>query len=809
MTDRIEATADNGLEIPIAELRWSCVENWLTFSSTADLEPAKGVVGQDDAVEALRFGLEIDAPGQNVYVRGLTGTGRTTTLEHLLADLRPPRPPTEDRCYVHNFEQPERPRLLSVPRGKGVRLAQLLDDFVSFVKAQLAPALATDTVRARRSELDDRTQKSMLEIGKPFEDELKANQLALVPVQMGQMVQPTILPVVNGEPVPLGKFEELVQQGAVDAAQAEAVHRNISEFARRFEEVSQKIQEVQRDHGEALKALYESEARRVVSYKVAAIEREFPEEPVRAFIGQVVDDLVSNRLGMLGEDMEFTRSYRVNPILSRPADGDCPIVRERAPTLRNLLGNIDREFSAMGAFRSDHLMIHAGALLRADGGYLLLEAREVLSEPGSWKILLRALKSGQLEIVPSEVSDFWSGPLLKPEPIPLQIKVVLIGDADLYGMLDQYDQDFSYLFKVLADFETTIPRDATGVHFYGSVLARLVREEGLLPIDREGVMAMTEHGARIAGQKDKLTTRFGRLADVAREANYVAAKEGASQVTRTHVYQAVTRGRRRADLPARRYRRLISDGTIRIQTEGEQIGQINGLAVIQAGPLTYGFPTRITASIGPGTAGAVNIEREAELSGSIHTKGFYILGGLLRNLLKTDHPLAFSASIAFEQSYGGIDGDSASGAEMLCLLSALTNVPLRQDLAITGAIDQMGHIQPIGAVSEKVEGFYDVCRDVGLTGHQGVVIPRANAGDLMLNPELLEVCAAGRFHVYAVDTVQQALQLFTSWEPGAADAHGEYPEGTLMHLARRKARDYWQMVTDVRTPGKRAADAAQ
>jgi len=796
MDDDTRRSAAEPTRIPIADLRWQCVEDWLTFSTTAELQPVQGVVGQDDALAALHFGLEIDAPGQNVYVRGLTGTGRTTTVEHLLADIRPPCPPTEDRCYVHNFDQPDRPRLLTVPRGKGLLLARRLDDFIAFVKAQLAPALASDTVRARRGELDDETQKSILELGKPFEDELRSNGLALVPVQIGQVVQPTIVPLVNGEPVPMNKYEELLAQGAVDAAQAETVHRKISEFARRFEDVSQKIREVQLRHSDALKSLYEAEARRVLQYHVGRIEEEFPEQAVQSFLHQVVDDLVSNRLQVLGEDMEFTRSYRVNPILARPADARCPVIRERSPTMRNLLGNIDREFSAMGAFRSDHLMIHAGALLRADGGYLVLEAREVLNEPGSWKILLRALKSGELEIVPSELSDFWSGPVLKPEAIPLKVKVILIGDAGLYQMLDQYDPDFAYLFKVLADFETTIPRDEIGVHYYGGVIARVAQEEGLLPFDRQGVMAMTEHGARIAGQKNKLTTRFGRLADIAREANYIAVKANLSVVGREQVYEAIARGRRRADLPARRYRKLITDGTIRIQTDGEQIGQINGLAVIQAGPLTYGFPTRITASIGPGTAGAVNIEREAELSGSIHTKGFYILGGLLRNLLKTDHPLAFSASIAFEQSYGGIDGDSASGAEMVCLLSALTAVPLRQDLAMTGAIDQLGHIQPIGAVSEKVEGFYEVCREAGLTGKQGVVIPRANAGDLMLNPELLEVCAAGRFNVYAVDTVQQALELFTGWTPGSADANGQYPKGTLLRLARSKARDYWEMVAD-------------
>jgi ATP-dependent Lon protease len=471
----------------------------------------------------------------------------------------------------------------------------------------------------------------------------------------------------------------------------------------------------------------------------------------------------------------------------------CPVVNESAPTLQNLLGNIEREFSSMGTFRSDHTMIHAGSLLRADGGYLVLEVREILNEPGAWKVLLRTLKTGQLEMVPSEMSYFWSGQVLQPEPIPLKVKVILIGDPGLYQMLDYYDPDFSYLFKVLADFDTTIARDSQGVQFYAGILARIAQQEDLLAFDRSAVAAMTEHGARIAGVKDRLTTKFGRLTDVAREAAFIAQKQKKACVSAEDVYNAIARGRRRADLPARHFRKNIADGVIRIQTQGSQVGQINGLAVIQAGPLTYGFPSRITASVGAGTAGTVNIEREAELSGAIHTKGFYILGGLMRNLLKTNHPLAFSASVAFEQSYGGIDGDSASGAEMVCLLSALTCVPIRQDLAMTGAIDQLGHVQPIGAVSEKVEGFYAVCKEVGFTGSQGVVIPRTNAGDLMLDPEIVNECANGRFHVYAVDTIYEAIELFSGQSAGVAADDGRYPEDTFLGRAQHRAYDYWRM----------------
>ena len=780
------------LAIPSEDLRWQCNEAWLDFETTADVEPIATVVGQDDALAALQFGLETVAPGQNIYVRGLTGTGRATLVEQLLTDIGPPCPQTPDRCYVHNFDQPDQPRLLTVARGQGVKLAERMDRLIQFIEEQLGPQLSSDAVRSRRWALDEKVQASIREVGKPFEEELRAAELALVPIQVGQVIQPTILPLVKGEPVSLDKLDEMVQQGSMEATKPDEIRRRISDFARRFEDLNLKVNEIQQQHSDALNTLYEEEARRILRFQVERITKEFGEAEVDTFLQRVVDDLITHRLHLLGTDSNFTSLYRVNPLLSRPEGEDCPVIRETSPSLQNLLGNVDREFSATGTYHSDHMMIHAGSLLRADGGYLVLEVRDVLAEPGSWKVLLRALKTGLLDIVPSELAYYLMGPLLTPEPVPLNVKVILIGDPGLYQMLDYYDPDFPHLFKVLADFDNAIPRDQQGVLYYAGVLAKIISAEDLLPFDRCAVMAMSEHGARIAGERSKLTMRFGRVADVAREASHIAAKNGLAVVSREQVYEAVRRGRHRADLPARKYRARMVDGTIRINTEGKAPGQINGLAVIQSGPLTYGFPSRITASIGPGSAGTVSIERESDLSGAIHTKGFYILGGLLRNLLQTEHPLAFSASIAFEQSYGGIDGDSASGAEMVCLLSALAQVPLRQDLAMTGAIDQVGNIQPIGAVSEKVEGFYELCRDKGLTGEQGVVIPAANAADLMLNPELLQVCAEGKFHVYAVSTIHEALELFTGFEAGVADDAGNYKAGSLLHLAKSRAYEFWK-----------------
>lgn len=483
-------TVSATLRVAAADLRWCCDEAWLSFASTDEVEALTGVVGHDDTIEALRFGLEITGPGQHIFVRGLPGTGRLSLVRQLLDDIRPTCPLVDDRCYVHNFAQPDHPRLLTVPRSQGSILSRRIDELITFIQHDLGPLLASDALRAQRATLDDRLQEEIRRVGEPLEADLQAHHLALVLVQAGATGQPALLPVIDGTPVSPERFRALRAQGAINEA----------------------------------------------------------------------------------EDVN--------------------------------------------------------------------------------------------------------------------IKVILLSDPALYALLEAHDPDFAELFKVLADYETSIARNQQGVRSYAGFLAHLARHEGLPPFARDAVVALTEQGARIVARRDRLTTQFGRLADIPREATFLADRHGSRTVTGAHVQDTTWQRTHRVDLPARHFRTLVAEGTLRIQTRDAEVGQVNGLVVSHAGSLTYGFPSRITATIGPGTAGAVHIEREADLSGAIHTKGFYMLGGLLRFLLRSSHPLAFSASIAFEQSYGGIDGDSASGAEMCCLLSALTDVPLRQDPAMTGAIGQ-------------------------------------------------------------------------------------------------------------------------
>ncbi|MHC4101182.1 MAG: Lon protease family protein [Planctomycetota bacterium] len=774
-------------------LRWRCEAESLPFTTTDDVEPAPGVIGQDAAIDALRFGLETRAAGQNVFVRGLMGTGRMTLVRRVLEELKPTRPTTRDRCYVHNFAQPDRPRLVSLPQGQTRRFRRLVDEMADFIRDDLRRALSAERIRARKAEIDQHAEDQVTAVVAPFERALSEAGLALVTLPTGTVGHAVIFPVVDEKPVTPQEFEMLHEQGKVSDEQLDHFRQQREAFEKELAEIHRQVHDIRRRHAETVGPLLEGEARSILAEFVARIIAEFPEPEVKAFLSEIIDDVVEERLAALGseEQDDFTGIYRVNALLQQP-DGDaCPIIIENTPTMTNLLGAVDREAGPMGMFRSNHMMIRAGSLLRADGGYLILEARDVLTEPGAWKVLVRTLRSGRLEIVPPEMSYPWLSPSLKPEPIDVNVKVVLLGDAGLYYLLDSMDEDFPNLFKVLADFDTVIPRDDEGVGHYASVLSRIAQDENLPPLDRSAVAALVEHGARIAAKGSKLTARFGRVADIAREGAFIAGKNGSSCVTGDDVRDAIRRTKRRADLPSRRFRELLADGTICVQTSGTAVGQINGLAVLQAGPLTFGFPARITATIGPGTAGVINIEREAALSGAIHTKGFYILGGLLRHLLQTDHPLAFVASIAFEQSYGGIDGDSASGAEICCLLSALTEIPIRQSLAMTGAIDQLGHLLAIGAVNEKIEGFFDTCCDAGTVDGAGVIIPRANADDLMLRHDVVDACSEGKFHVYAVETVHEAIELLTGRPAGIRDAQGNYTEGSVLALAVTRAHEYW------------------
>jgi ATP-dependent Lon protease len=562
-------------------------------------------------------------------------------------------------------------------------------------------------------------------------------------------------------------------------------------YQKRLQETSRKVNEIIREAGREVFELNEKIARQLAEDFTAPLLEKFSTPQVETYIREVIDDVVENHLQSGNEQKpDFKELYGVNVILSHDDEHVRPVVEENTPSLINLLGTVEPEWGPGGMAISDFRGVRAGALLQADSGYLILDVNDLISEPGSWRALMRTLRTGRLEIVPPEVGWMRQTVVTQPEPIEIHVRVILIGDMRTYYQLDHADPDFRELFKVLADFDSELNRDEYGVQQYGSVVAGLAAAESLPPFHRSAVAALTEHGARIVARKNRLTARFGRIADIAREAAFLAKGE---VVKSDHVKSAIQRGKDRASLPSRKFREMVESQTLMVQTTGEVVGQINGLAVMHSGPLTYGFPARITATIGPGSAGLINIEGRAQMSGSIHTKGFHILGGLLRHLLRTEHPMTFSASLAFEQSYGGIDGDSASGAEIVCLLSALTNVPVKQSMAMTGAIDQLGHLEAIGGVNEKIEGFFDACDYFGLNGEQGCVVPKSNAGDLMLREDVVEACKNGKFHVYAVDNIYDAIELMTGHEAGRPGEDGTYPEGSLLAKAHDEVEKFWRL----------------
>lgn len=780
---------DHSTRLPAHALRWHCDETQLDFTSTAELDPAKGVLGQPIALAAMRFGVECDAPGQNIYVRGLSGTGRMTLVRAVLEELDPQPRRRLDRCYVHNFSQPDRPRLLTLAAGQGPVLRKQLRQCVEFIGTRLGESLESQDVQQRMEAIKAQTQAAVKDLTAPLEQELHDQGLTLVQLQNGPVARSAVYALREGQPVAPEVLRQQVLAGELDAQEAEQLEQAIAVYSQRVDSLGREAAKAWQQGLEAVASLVEDETRTVLNTLFQPLREAFDQEPLHRFIGELIEDVIENRLpGSNTDNLPDAQDiYGVNVVITHSADGPGPVITEHAPTVANLLGRIEPDFVSGGQPVSNYNGIRAGALLQADGGFLALDANDVLSEPGAWRLLMRALRTGSVTLAPTELGLPQATQSLKPEPIDIQVRVILIGSSGLFYQLDQVDQDFSDLFKVLADFDSEIDRDDQGVMSYAGVLAKLCHEEDLPHFTACGVAAMAEHGARIAARRERLTARFGRVADIAREAAFRARQANSDTVQRSHVEHTIRQTRYRASLPSQRYQQLIADRTIGVETHGSVVGQINGMAVIHAGPLAYGFPARLTATVGPGRAGVIDIEGAAALAGSIHTKGFHILGGLLRYVLRTEHPLAFSASIAFEQSYGGIDGDSASGAEFCCLISALTGVPIRQGIAMTGAIDQHGHVQAIGGVNEKVDGHFDACAALGLDGTQGAIVPQANAGDLMLRDEVVAACEAGQFHVYAVETVGQALEVLTGQASGDPAASEPYAEDSLFALAQQQA----------------------
>lgn len=786
------------LELPPDKLRWQCPESLLPFTTTRDLQPIRTILGQERAVEAIRVGLQMRSPGFNVFVAGPSGTGRTTTVRQLLREVAQQGPVPDDWCYVHNFDRPDVPAAIRLPAGKGREFQRAMERLITRLRRDLPKVFTSDVYRERRNALIERFGAEQRKRISSFEQKARKEGFVVVQIQVGIVTRPDLVPVVEDRPVPFEKLEALAAQGQFDVDRLDQLRSKYQSLMVELGEIVEEMRQTERHLTEAIHDLDRQTAGTVLRHPLEELRARFPYPRVDQFLEQVRAHVLSHLEELRGEESspegsdqreDPLRLLRVNVVVDNSGLTGPPVVFENHPTYKNLFGTIERVAGAAGEWRSDFTHLRAGSFAKANGGYLVLQARDLLLEPNVWPALKRALKTGQVEIQAPESLAFFPGSTLKPEPIPCDVKVVLIGDRDVYYLLYQLDDDFKKIFKIKADFDDVMPRTPESIAQYASFVKKICEDEHLLPFDRDAVARVVEFGVRLAAGRGKISTRFNDVADLIRESSYWATREGSGLVTGDHVRQAWNARLYRLKLPEEKLQEYIQEGLILVDTEGWKVGQVNGLSIVELGDYRFGRPSRITAQVSVGRAGVINIEREAELSGPIHSKGVLILTGYLRGLFARNKPLAMSASLCFEQLYSGVEGDSASSAEIFALLSALADVPLRQDLAVTGSLNQLGEIQPVGGVNEKIEGFFDVCRVQGLTGTQGVIIPARNVEDLALREDVVQAVAEGKFHIYAIHTVEEGIALLTGLPAGRLP-DGSFAPGSVFARADLRLREF-------------------
>lgn len=809
----MSVTTDKTMTMPTEltpdKLRWRCELARVPFETTAQAQKREGFVGQERALRALKMGVELSAPGYNVFVCGLAGTSRGGTIAQMIEDLHPATKPSLDKCYVNNFKIPDRPRLLSLPRGSANVFKKDMQAGVDFLRRRIPQVFEGEPFQRQKGRIVERFSVREKELMDDFTRRIARDQFALGHMQVGAVALPEIFPVLEGQMVPIEDVSKLVHEGKLETGVAEEIERKYEQFRQEFTVVYRKTLTLSRELASELSYLEQEAASVLVDGVIEELKEKYPGAGVSEYLEEVRHHLLDNlgpfkeREGeeeqsgeqpevlqkMPGPERDPFRVYGVNVILSHNSESDSPVIFETTPTYANLFGTIQRAYDARGGWTSDFMDLRGGSLLRADGGFLIMYSIEALSEPGVWRALKRTLNHTRLEIQPLEVFYPFATTALKPEPVELNVKVILIGDRDLYELLYEYEEDFRKIFKVRVEFDEEMPLSDGVMEEYAGRLRGLSEKENLFPYDRGAFAAILEYGVRKAGRRNKVTARFVDIADLAREAHYTAAAAGENVVRAAHVRSAIASKMERHNLVETRIREMIEEGTLLVDLTGTCVGQVNGLSVMEIGGYAFGKPVRITASAALGKAGLINIEREANLSGRFHDKGVHIIAGYLRSCFAKDKPLSLAASICFEQSYSGVDGDSASSTEIYALLSALSELPLRQDIAVTGSMNQRGDIQAIGGVNEKIEGFFDTCRIEGLTGTQGVMIPAANVEDLMLREDVLEAVKSGKFHIWPIGRVEQGVELLTGTRAGQRNGDGGFEKGTVFAKVDERLRE--------------------
>jgi lon-related putative ATP-dependent protease len=784
--------------LPVEMLYRHCDLSELPFKSTEDLEELKEIPGQDRAVEAIHFATEIKVDGHNVYVLGPSGSGRHMFVRQYLEEKSAGGPVPDDWCYVYNFDDPRQPRAIAMPAGRSKQLRKDVEHVIQDAQTAIPAAFESEDFQVQREAIAEEFKESQEKVFKSVEDEAGDRGIGVIQTPTGI----AFIPLREGEALGAEEFKKLPNE------QQKKFHDDIEDLTqqlqqalrtvpKRAREMRQKIRQLESDvTGLAVSGLFEELLPRyedipLVVEHLQKMQQDIVDN-VSIFLPQADGQGVPAQIqqAMESRGSAAMRRYAINVLVDNTDTVGAPVVFADKPSFVDLIGRIEHE-SEFGSLVTNFGLIRPGALHRANGGYLVLDAIKLLSYPQAYDGLKRALKSRELRI--RSLADdigLLSTVTLEPEPIPLELKVILIGERRYYYLLEQYDPEFSELFKVAADFEDQIPRSHQNVENLARWLATTIRNENLRHLDSQGLARLMEDSARRIGDNERLSSDIQRTTDLVREAHYWADQAGQALIGAEEVQKAIDARIRRGSRVRDRMQEELLRETFLIETSGERVGQINGLAVMQLGDLAFGRPQRITATVTLGSGELVDIEREVKLGGPLHSKGVLILSGFLRSHYITDRPLSLSASLVFEQSYGGVDGDSASTAELCVLASALANVPLKQSMAITGSVDQHGRVQAIGGVNEKIEGFFDICSQRGLSGEQAVLIPAANVKHLMLRDDVVRAVEAGQFQVYPVSTVDQALELLTGLPAGERDQKGEFPQGSVNFKVRERLIEF-------------------
>jgi lon-related putative ATP-dependent protease len=786
--------------LPPEKLRWRCDPARIPFATTAEIEPASGDMGQERALRALRMGVELTASGYNLFVCGLSGTSRGGMVVRMIEDMHPDNEPSPDRCYVNNFKNTDRPRLLTLPRGQANAFKKEVESGIDFLRRRIPQVFEGEPFQRQKTRIVERFTQREKELMDDFTRRIARDQFALGRMQVGAVALPEIFPVLEGQMVPIEEIPKMVQDGKLENTAAEDIERKYDQFRQEFTVVYRKTLSLSRELASEMSYLEQEAASVLVDGVIEELKEKYPSTHISEYLEEVRHHVLDNldpfkeREGEEDQqppsegggsprpersERDPFRVYGINVILAHSENEKCPVVFETIPTYANLFGTVQRSYDQRGGWNSDFMDLRGGSLLRADGGFLVMYALDALTETGVWRTLKRTLNHGKLEIQPVDMFFPFSASALKPEPIDVRVKIILIGDRDMYEMLYDFEDDFKKIFKVRVEFDEEMKWTDEVFRHYGGRLRKLAQDEKLLDFDRTAVAAILEHGVRIAGRRGKITTRFFDLADLARESCYAARHDGSKIVSACHVREALDAKIDRHNLLETKIREMIENNQVFIDAAGSRVGQVNALSVLEIGGYAFGKPVRITASVAMGKIGIINVERESNLSGRFHDKGVQIISGYIRSIFAQDKPLSLSASICFEQSYSGVDGDSASSTEIYALLSALADLPIRQELAVTGSVNQQGDVQPIGGVNQKIEGFYDICRIKGLNGKQGVLIPAENVEDLMLRDEVIEAVANKQFFIYPIATIEQGVEILTGVPAGARGKTGKFEAGTV------------------------------